>query len=115
MLAGHEAAWREWQTALGSARLHHAWILAGPKGLGKGLFARAAAAQLIAEPGVHQPSAGAHPDLIVLDHLPTTDAEAEKRADGKPFLLKRNITVDQIRRLQARLTTRPTLGSRVKP
>ena len=43
--------------------------------------------------------------MIVLDHLPKDEKEEKKREDGKPFELKRNITVDQIRRMQARLTT----------
>lgn len=92
--------------------MHHAWILSGVKGLGKGLFARAAAAELVAEAGVRQPEGAAHPDVLVLDHLPLNDTEEEKKAEGKPFQVKRNITVDQVRRMQARLTTRPTLGSR---
>lgn len=111
-LDGHDAAWAAWNEALGSARMHHAWLLTGPRGLGKGLFARAAAARLIAEPGQHQPEGTAHPDLVLLDHLPLNDAEEEKKAEGKPFQTKRNITVDQIRRMQQRLTTRPTLGNR---
>lgn len=112
ILAGHEAAWREWNAATGSARMHHGWILAGAKGVGKGAFARAAAAALVAEPGVSQPPVTAHPDVIVLDHLPSTEDEEKKRADGKPYTVKRNITVDQIRRMESRLVTRPTLGSR---
>ncbi len=111
-LSGHDAAWREWRAALGSARMHHGWILAGIKGMGKGAFARAAAQELVAEPGIPQPKGENHPDIIVLSHLPANDDEEKKRADGKPFLLKRNITIDQIRRMQRRLTTRPTLGSR---
>ncbi len=110
-MIGHESAWREWRAALESARMHHGWILAGPKGMGKGAFARAAARELVAEAGVHQPD-GAHPDIIVLDPLPANDDEEKKRDDGKPYQTKRNITVDQIRRMQARLITRPTLGSR---
>jgi DNA polymerase-3 subunit delta' len=51
MLEGHSEPWREWRAALASARMHHAWILAGPKGVGKGIFARAAAAELVAVPG----------------------------------------------------------------
>ena len=44
---------------------------------------------------------------------PTADDEGrESGDDGKPHKLKRNISVDQIRRMQARLTTRPTLGDR---
>ncbi|MDE2435998.1 MAG: DNA polymerase III subunit delta' [Sphingomonadales bacterium] len=111
-LSGHDDAWGAWHEALGSARMPHAWILAGRKGLGKGLFARAAAAQLVAEPGISQPDWAVHPDIIVLDHLPANETEAEKKAEGKPFQTKRNITIDQVRRMQARLVTRPTLGSR---
>ena len=111
-LVGHDTAWREWDEALGSARMHHAWLLTGPRGLGKGLFARAAAARLVAEAGIPQPDVAAHPDIIMLDHLPANEAEEEKKAEGKPFQTKRNISIDQIRRMQHRLTTRPTLGSR---
>jgi DNA polymerase-3 subunit delta' len=110
-MVGHHDAWREWRAAMGSARMHHAWILAGPKGVGKGSFARAAARELVAEPYVHQPD-GAHPDIILLDPLPTNDEEEKKREEGKPYQTKRNISVEQIRRMQARLVTRPTLGSR---
>lgn len=111
-LVGHDQAWREWDEALDSARMHHAWLLAGPKGLGKGLFARAAAARLVAEPGLPQPGSDHHPDIIVLDHLPANETEEEKKAEGKSYQTRRNITIDQVRRMQHRLTTRPTLGSR---
>lgn len=110
-LVGHDAAWREWGAALASARMHHGWIFAGPRGVGKGTFARAAARALVAEPGVPQPE-GAHPDVIVLDPLPANDEEEKKRDEGKAYETKRNISVDQIRRMQARLVTRPTLGNR---
>jgi DNA polymerase III subunit delta' len=110
-LVGHDDAWREWRAALEGARMHHGWILAGPRGLGKGAFARAAARALVAEAGVPQPE-GAHPDIIVLDPLPANEDEEKKRDEGKPYQTKRNISVDQIRRMQARLVTRPTLGSR---
>lgn len=95
-----------------SSRMHHAWILAGLRGIGKASFARAAAAELVAEAGIHQPNPANHPDIIVLDHLPASEAEEAKKAEGKPFQLKRNITIDQIRRMQQRLVTRPTLGAR---
>ena len=108
---GHGDAWREWRAALASPRMHHAWILAGPRGAGKAGFARAAARALVAEAGIQQP-ASAHPDVIVLDPLPANEEEERKRDEGKPFQTKRNITVDQIRRMQGRLVTRPTLGSR---
>jgi DNA polymerase III subunit delta' len=111
-LLGHDLGWQEWRAAMASARMHHAWILAGLKGVGKARFAQAAAAELVAEPGVPQPQPGAHPDIIMLSHLPANDDEEKKRAEGKPFALKRNITIDQVRRMQQRLVTRPTLGNR---
>ncbi len=111
-LTGHEPAWREWRAAMTSERMHHGWILAGLRGIGKGNFALAAAAELVAEAGLPQPNPAAHPDIIVLDHLPANDDEEKKRAEGKPYQVKRNITIDQIRRMQQRLVTRPTLGNR---
>lgn len=108
---GHEAAWREWRSAMGGERMHHGWLLSGRRGVGKSAFAMAAARELVAEPGVPQPH-GEHADILTLTHLPKDDAEAKKRDDGKPYELKRNISVDQIRRMQQRLTTRPTLGAR---
>lgn len=111
-LAGHEAAWREWRSVLGSARMHHAWILAGVKGVGKGQFARAAAAELVAEPGVPQPPVERHPDILIPEHPPENKDEAKKRDEGSDYRRKRSIPIDEIRTIQHRLTTRPTLGAR---
>lgn len=109
---GQENAWREWMTAVSSERMHHAWLLAGAKGLGKGGFARAAAAELVRESGQAAVDIAAHPDIHLLTHLPANDDEAKKQAEGKPFQTKRNITVDQVRGMIRRLVTKPTLGSR---
>lgn len=109
-MIGHEEPWHEWRGAIASGRMHHAWILAGRKGLGKASFAMAAARELVAEPGVPQPER--HPDIIVLEPLPANDDEAKKKEEGKPYLTKRNISIDQVRQIQHRLITRPTLGSR---
>jgi DNA polymerase III subunit delta' len=110
-LIGHEVPWREWRGALAGPRMHHAWILGGRRGLGKGAFALQAARQLVAEEGVPQPE-GDHPDILLLSHLPKDDKEDRKRDEGKPYERKRNISVDQVRSMQQRLNTRPTLGSR---
>jgi len=110
-LVGHEDAWREWRAAAIGGRMHHGWLLTGARGMGKASFALAAAAELVAEPGVPQPAPEQHPDIILLQRLPATTEDEKKRDDGKPFATKRNINVDQVRAMQRRLTTRPTLGS----
>lgn len=111
-LLGHDEPWREWRAALGSSRMHHAWILSGPQGVGKGSFARAAAAELVAEAGVPQPPVEAHPDILIPEYPPATKEDEKKRAAGEDYARKRSISVDEIRAMQQRLTTRPTLGSR---
>jgi DNA polymerase-3 subunit delta' len=108
---GQQAAWDEWMAAVASERMHHAWLLAGAKGLGKGGFARAAAAELVRD-GAPSTSTADHPDIHVLNHLPANDDEAKKKAEGKPYQTKRNITVDQVRAMIRRLSTRPTMGAR---
>ena len=59
-----------------------------------------------------QPEPRRIPTSSCSSHLPANDDEEKKRAEGKPFQTKRNITIDQVRGMQQRLTTRPTLGSR---
>jgi DNA polymerase-3 subunit delta' len=110
-LLGHDCAWREWREAMGGARMHHGWLLAGKKGLGKSTFALSAARELVAEAGAPQPE-GVHPDIFVLTHLPKDEKEEKKREAGQPYELARSIRIDQIREMQRRLATRPTLGSR---
>ncbi|WP_156839195.1 AAA family ATPase [Novosphingobium aquimarinum] len=109
---GQEEAWREWTSAIGSRRMHHAWLLAGARGLGKRAFARAAAEELVRQGAEKGPALENHPDILLLEHLPANDDEAKKKADGKPFQTKRNITVDQVRTMIRRLSTKPTLGER---
>ena len=105
--AGHEEAWREWRAAMTGERMHHAWLLAGRRGVGKAAFAHQAARELVGGPAT-----GDHPDILVLTHPPKDDKEAAKRDEGKPYETRRNIPIDEIRAMQRRLTTRPTLGER---
>lgn len=109
---GQDAAWTEWCAAIGSDRMHHAWLLAGAKGLGKRAFARAAAAELVRAADGPAPDVSSHPDIHILDAQPANDDEAKKKAEGRPYQTKRNISVDQIRGIIRRLTTKPTLGDR---
>jgi DNA polymerase-3 subunit delta' len=107
----HGEAWRQWRDALAGERMHHGWLLAGKAGLGKRDFAMAAARELVAEPGVTQPQ-GDHPDIILLTYGPKDDKAERAASDGKPYELARSIRIKQIRAMQKRLITRPTLGSR---
>ena len=107
----HAEAWRAWRDALAGERMHHGWLLAGKAGLGKRDFALAAARELVAEPGVPQPP-GDHPDIIVLTYGPKDDKGEKAQTEGKPFELARSIRIKQIRAMQRRLVTRPTLGQR---
>ena len=106
-LLGHDEAWREWREAMVGQRMHHAWLLAGSRGVGKASFAQAAARELV---GALQ-GAEHHPDILTLTQGPKDEKEERKRADGKPFELSRSIRIAQVREMQHRLTTRPTAGS----
>jgi DNA polymerase-3 subunit delta' len=105
--AGHEEPWRQWRAAMMGTRMHHAWILTGRRGVGKAAFARQAARELVGGSPMES-----HPDIIVLTHPPKDEKEAAKREEGKPYETKRNIPIDEVRAMQRRLTTRPTLGER---
>lgn len=100
--SGHDAAELAFEDARSRGRLHHAWLLTGPEGLGKATFAFRAARRLLGAP--HDPSHGilgadpahpvsrqimarAHPDLLVLERV---------GEDGKP---RRVIPVDEARKL----------------
>lgn len=117
MPIGHDIQARMLVAAAASGRMHHGWILAGPKGIGKGGFASALALRLLADAagppvdndGLAVPEshpvrrlieASAHPDYAQL-------APLEK--DG---VTARNISVDQVRGLGRLLHSAPSLSSR---
>jgi DNA polymerase-3 subunit delta' len=118
-LIGHDEQIAALLDAADAGRLHHAWLLAGPRGVGKGLFARAVARHLLAEaaepgrrgdgldvdfdhPTVRLIEAGSHPDYRVLERLP--------RDTGHD--LARNISIAQVRALQSLFATTPSQSSR---
>ena len=117
MIAGQDKAVEQFARAWGSRKLHHAWLLAGPKGVGKASFAHAAARRVLADgagpafdaPGIETPDdhpivklveAGSHPDMRWLQRL-----ENEKTGN-----LARNISVDQVRELGEFLTLTSALS-----
>jgi DNA polymerase III subunit delta' len=106
-LFGHDAQMTAFRTASASERLHHAWMLAGPRGVGKATFAAWAAHRLLdaedpESTGAKLIAAGSHPDFKRLERLPN-----EKTGN-----LARNITVDQVRQLRMVFATATALGER---
>ncbi len=100
-LVGHEAARAELVLAARSQRLHHAWLLQGPLGIGKATlafdFARALLSasrdgdlpETVPESVARQVEQGGHPGLV---HIARPAAE---RGGG----FRTQITVEEIRRL----------------
>ena len=116
-ILGQDKAMEAFAGAWATRRLHHAWLLAGPKGVGKATFARAAATRMLAEaagPAIHlfaletpadHPiarllAAGSHPDFRLLERL-------ERPTGG----LARNISVDQVRSLGELLAVTPSMSA----
>lgn len=121
-LIGNETAQSALAAAMASGALHHAWLLAGPEGVGKGRFARAAAQRMLAEaaepellrPGwdvpadsrtAHYFAASSHPDYRELMRLP-------KDADKPEAGLARSIPIAQVRSLINSFSTKALLSER---
>lgn len=117
-LYGHDAAIAAFRDSLASDRLHHAWLISGPEGIGKALFADKAALRVLADgagppvdlsgldvPADHRSArlaeAGSHPDLMRLERLAKDSGE-----------LARSITIDQVRGLSRLFATAPTFSRR---
>ena len=73
ILFGHKAAEGVVAEAIASGRMHHAWLITGPVGIGKATFAYRFARRLLgdeqldpANPVARRIAAGAHADLFVL-------------------------------------------------
>lgn len=108
---GHDENRQHIERALAGGRLHHGWILAGPRGLGKAHFA-VEFARLLVDPEDRYRTLidhRTHPDIKYVQRLakeaPKEGEEADPNAE-----LKRSISIDQIRDVQHALTTRPSLG-----
>jgi DNA polymerase-3 subunit delta' len=106
VIAGQDRAVEQFASAWATRKLHHAWLLAGPRGVGKATFAHSAARRVLADaagptsdlPGVETSDehpivklveAGSHPDMRRLERL----------VNEKTGNLARNISVDQVRSL----------------
>lgn len=109
---GHDAAAREFLRLLNAGRLPHAWLICGPKGIGKATLAFHLAARALSgrptpeaglfdaggqgpaflpptDPVARRVASGGHPDLLTI----------ERGVSDTTGKLRRDITVDEVRRL----------------
>lgn len=117
MILGQDKAVEQFASAWATRKLHHAWLLAGPRGVGKATFAHAAARRVLADaagplsglPGVETSNehpmvklveAGSHPDMRRLERL----------VNEKTGNLARNISVDQVRSLAELFDLSPAMS-----
>ncbi|MEO0983755.1 MAG: DNA polymerase III subunit delta' [Pseudomonadota bacterium] len=112
-LVGHAAAERAFLDAHASGRLHHAWLIEGPSGIGKARLAMRFSAFLLGARG---------PDTAPLDAAEDDPAVRPLLAESHPDLhwsarrpdekgkLKQDIPVDEVRALNQFFTLKPALG-----
>jgi len=110
-LIGHAAAERAVLDALAGGRLHHAWLITGPEGVGKATLAFRFARRLLAggadtlEMGASElvfrrVAAGSHADLLTV----------EREWDEKKKRLKKNIAAETARGIPGFLHLTPAEG-----
>jgi len=110
-LFGHEGAERVLAEALSGGRMHHGWLIAGHKGIGKATLAYRFAGAALADPGersgdslavpegsraARQVRALSHPGLLLL----------RRPYDEKAKRFATSIPVDEVRRLRSFLSHR---------
>lgn len=95
-LIGHDAAWQEFLAVIRSGRLHHAWLLTGPEGIGKTTMAFMMARVLLGaedhDSAVgRRVTAGTHADLLVV----------ARGMDDRRHRQRREIVGDDVRPISA--------------
>lgn len=115
ILLGHEAAERTLLAAMRSSRMHHAWLITGPEGIGKATLAFRFARRLLAgqpastadslaldpaHPVFRRVVAGGHADLVTI----------ERAYDEKTKRRKRDIAVDDVRKINGFMALTPAEG-----
>jgi DNA polymerase-3 subunit delta' len=103
-LFGHDAALAEFGDALQSGRLHHAWLLVGPEGVGKATLAYRLAREVLArgEAGAPQaPISADHPVFRKVAGLGHPNLLLIRRSwNDKTKRYSQYIGVDEVRRLR---------------
>jgi DNA polymerase-3 subunit delta' len=112
-LLGHADAERTLLEAMRSGRMHHAWLITGPEGIGKATLAFRFARRLLsgqgapdslyldpAHPVFRRVAAGGHADLVTIERV----------INEKTKRLKRDIAVEDVRKINAFMALTPAEG-----
>lgn len=102
---GHQAAIGQFEESFASGRLHHAWLISGPSGVGKATLAFHLARRLLGGSDLDSPagrriSAGTHGDLLAI----------ARKMDPRKGQLKGEITVADVQPVQSFLHHTATEG-----
>lgn len=113
ILLGHESAEATLSDALNAGRLHHAWLITGPEGVGKATLAYRFARRLLAgggagrgldldpaHPAFRRVAAGSHADLLTV----------ERGYDEKRRRMRSQIAVEDVRRINSFMALTPAEG-----
>lgn len=113
LLLGHEAAEATLLDAMRSRRMHHAWLITGPDGVGKATLAYRFARRLLAgmptensltlergHPVFRRVAAGSHADLLTI----------ELAYNEKTKRMRTQIAVDDVRRISSFMSLTPAEG-----
>ncbi len=113
LLLGHEPAETTLLEAMRSGRMHHAWLITGPDGVGKATLAYRFARRLLAgvptddslaldpqHPVFRRVAAGAHADLLTV----------ERAYDEKRKRTRTQIAVDDVRKISGFMSLTPAEG-----
>jgi DNA polymerase III subunit delta' len=113
LLVGHEQAEAMLTEAMRAGRMHHAWLITGPDGVGKATLAYRFARRLLAgvpegdtlaldpaHPVFRRVAAGSHADLLTV----------ERAYDEKRKRMRTQIAVDDVRRISNFMSLTPAEG-----
>jgi len=109
-LYGHASQQRAFLDAFTSGRIPHAWLLAGPEGIGKATFAHLAARAILSEAPTleHDLNYPAHLRIAAGNEPALT--HIQRSLNEKTGKLRSNISVEEVRALKRALTFAPTEG-----
>ncbi len=113
ILLGHEAAEATLLDAVRAGRMHHAWLITGPEGVGKATLAYRFGRRLLAgtptadslaldpaNPVFRRVAAGSHADLLTVERV----------VNEKTRRMKTQIAVDDVRRINGFMSLTPAEG-----